>query len=433
MTLCSEKTNFNEYVWQDKAIRAAAGDCTADEFRNILEQMYENEPEMIDTLQKDVSCCEFMVELILSVQRKTDKLKVFYEVKRSAWLDMVYNESGIFSLLISCLKNDDEAAEYIIKNAMCRSDLEHEYYFVHPLYFLMITEKYHLVPAVLKKSVQLYSQKFELYEDKIEKDIDMKFFGCNGEFIAVSAAYFEDKQFLTALFDSGLSINDYMAIQLILEPCAFEFIANNFFDKLGLDKPVSIYEFIKERFSTEKILSLAMRLPDDAFDSFTEELIPLKKTDKLCDFIVAQYYRVSLDSKTNNELDFIRGSVDKKLTIVVRGEGQVIYTWAESIFADSSITYDLTSLNRDVYFSQFSNRELNDILKRNVIFASAYVIFFVKLCLGRNQKKLTRLLIKKGLINKDNYEEALEFVIAKRCLNSLAVLSTVKGFGNSDQ
>lgn len=431
MPLCSEKITFSEFVLMDKAIRAAAGDCTADEFRSILEQMYENEPQMIDTRSIDTSCCEFVMELILSVLRKNDKLKVFYEMKR-----MVYDESGRFSFLISCLKNDDVAAEYIIKNAVCYLDTQQKNYFVHPLYFLMLTGKYHLIPAVLEQTAPLCSRKLVLDGDEKSKDIDMKYFGCNGEFIAVSAAYFEDKEFLSVLIDRGLSINDYLALQFILEPRAFEFITSNFFKKMGLDKPVSIYEYIKKRFSTEEILSLAIRLQDmsdEAFDCFIEELSPLKKTDKLSGFVIQQYYRASLDSKANRELDLLRASVEKKLTVVASGSDFMIYNSAERIFPDTGITYDLTSIDWDGYFTPCSNKELKDILKRNVIFASSYVISFAKECLARNQKELTRLLIKKGFINKDNYEEALEFVIAKKCLNSLAVLSKVKGFRNADQ
>lgn len=422
------KTQFSEYIWQDKAIRAAIGGCSAEEFRKVLTEMYEKETEMSQCWSINVGCCEMMVSLILSVLRRQDKLKAFYEVKRNAVNSVGHAEYAKYSLLISCLNNDDKAAEYIIENALCFSDIDRLIYFTHPLYILMLTGKYYLIPAVLKKVNELCFREFLWDVEESEKeDNGFRFFGASSVYSIASAAYFGDREFLKAVFDNGYSIDGEMVQNLYFEPKALEFIISNFYDKMGLDKPLGIYEAIKEKFGTEEILGMAIKIRsmygNEEFDNFSEGIRPMKKTNELSSSIIFLYSPPLLWPETGMEAYFMRDSAEKELTVSLsRGENRVPFYDAERIFPDHSITYDMTNINDERFLVMLSNKDLKDTLVRRVIFNKSFAECVVREILNRNSRQLTRLLIEKEMINKDNYEEILDYAVSQKLLDVLAVL-----------
>lgn len=422
------KTQFSEYIWQDKVIRAAVGDCSADEFRKAMTEMYEKETEMAQLWSINVGCCELMVSLILSVLSRKDKLKAFYEVKRNATNSVGNAEYAKYSLLISCLNNDDEAAEYIIENALCYSDIDSSLYFTHPLYILMLTGKYSLIPAVLKKSNELCFSEFLYDVDESKRDdMTFRFFGTAPVYSIASAAYFGDREFLKAMFDNGYSIDGDIVENLYFEPAAMEFIIRNFYDKMGLDKPMGICDFVKEKFGAEDILKMAIKISsmygDEAFADFREELRPMKKTNVISSDIISLYCPPYLWQDSDRETDLMRESAEKELTVSLsRGENRVPFYDAERIFSDNSITYDMTNITDERFFRLLSNKDLKATLMRNVIFDKSSVDSVVKEILNRNNKQLTRLLLGKEMINKDNYEEILDYAASQKLLNVLAVL-----------
>ena len=414
------KNHFEEYIHQDRAIRAAIGDCSADEFREILTDTYEKEKELAQDWLIDVSCCDMMISLILSVLCRRDKLKAFYEVRRNVENRIKPAQSAKYALLVSCLNNDDESAEFIIRNELDNADFNPDAYFAGPLYFLMLTGKYHLVSAALERYRDIWSA---FYDSDETGGLNS---GCR-EFAlpAASAAFFGDRDFLTAMFDCGYFPDDHLVVQLYSKPEAMEFIIGNFYDKIGLDKPVGIYEFIKEKFGTEKILEMALQIRslygDEAFASFTEGLRPMKKTDRLSSSIIMLYSPPIMLSDSNA---FIRASAEKELTIVMNdNEEQLPFYDAERMFPEHSITYDMTQCKDENIFWTFSDKELKDILKKNIILDKSNICGMVRAVLDSNSKQLTRLLINKGMINKDNYEEVLDYVLSNKYLNALAVLN----------
>ena len=96
---------------------------------------------------------------------------------------------------------------------------------------------------------------------------------------------------------------------------------------------------------------------------------------------------------------------------------------AGSMIHENRITYDMTQCKDENIFWTFSDKELKDILKKNIILDKSNICGMVRAVLDSNSKQLTRLLINKGMINKDNYEEVLDYVLSNKYLNALAVLN----------
>ena len=63
---------------------------------------------------------------------------------------------------------------------------------------------------------------------------------------------------------------------------------------------------------------------------------------------------------------------------------------------------------------------------RKVIFFQPDIRSVRQAIRDRNSRQLTKLLIGQGMINKDNYEEVLDYVISNKYLNSLAVLKNAE-------
>lgn len=421
--------DFGKYICQDRAIRAAVGECSAEDFRKILRDVYKKKEEpsadwMGLEFPADNCRCDTLIGLILSSLRLNDKLKVYYEVRREAEFHANHIEPAEYTLLVSCLNNDDEAAEYIIRNELDYSEPDQGLYLFEPLYFLMITGKYHLIPAVLERFHDTCSP-FDNYSSPEMSAIESSRFA----YAAASAAFFGDREFLSVLFDFGYRMNDTLIIQLFPYPETMEFIINNFYDKMGLDKPVNIYELIKKKFHTEEILDLALQISmsfgTEAFERFTAGLSPMKKTAVLHSSTLRRYYPSFGFQDINEKVLFLKESAEKELTIVMDVcDDSVLFYDAEKVFEGHSITYDLTSSVEKDIFWMLSNKELKDLLtKRNMIFSRSEIGETVLAILGRNSRQLTEVLIGKGIINKDNYAEALDYLVDEKCLNALAALN----------
>ena len=119
---------------------------------------------------------------------------------------------------------------------------------------------------------------------------------------------------------------------------------------------------------------------------------------------------------------FLHDCAEKEITIVNDNNDDDPFLYAELLFPDHIITYDMTECFDDELFQILSNKDLKRVLQKNVIYNQQSIYAIVWAVLDRNNKQLTRLLLKKKMINKDNYEEILEYVVSERLLNSLAVL-----------
>ena len=416
------KKHFGDYIHQDRVIRAAVNDCSADEFKRLMAEMYEKEREFTQDWQMDIGVSDMLISLILSVLCRQEKLKAFYEVRKEFESRIRFAEHAKYALLVSCLLNDDESAEYIIRNELDNSYFSPETYFAGPLYFLLITGKSNLVPAALERyreTCASFCRNKETSEPCLRGD--------EFAYPAASAAYFGDDDFLNAMFDSGYQIDDNLVIRLYDMPEVMEHLIRIYYEKTGRDKPVSITEFIKENFSTEKILQMGFQIKtifgDEAFIRFTENMRPMKKTDRFSNSIIRLYYMPTAFNDTNGAYSsFLHDCAEKEITIVNDNNDDDPFLYAELLFPDHIITYDMTECFDDELFQILSNKDLKRVLQKNVIYNQQSIYTIVWAVLDRNNKQLTRLLLKKKMINKDNYEEILEYVVSERLLNSLAVL-----------
>ena len=122
---------------------------------------------------------------------------------------------------------------------------------------------------------------------------------------------------------------------------------------------------------------------------------------------------------------FLNDLAEKELTVTLDDHNFLDFYEIEGVFTDHSITFDLSYCNIGI-FKTLSVKQLKDILMRNVIFCQSDIDSIRQAVLDRNSKQLTKLLIGQGMINKDNYEEVLDYVISNKYLNSLAVLKNAE-------
>lgn len=413
---------FGDLILQDKIIRAAISDRCADEFRNLLTEMVNEGKTNGYYFGSNIACCNWLVSLILSLLCKHDKLAVYYEVQSNLSGNSEKFPYARYALLVSCLNNDDETAEYIIRNELDASDFKADWFFVNPLYFLMITGKYRLLEIALDICREKRKAELELFsENNFEHCINSEFDSDSMSFVAASAAYFGDRRFLTLLFDKGYRIDESMAAQLYNEPQAMKFMLEIF-----CNKPMDIRQFIRENFSTHNKLQLGWALfplyGQEVLEQFLEEIGPMEKVHTIDSDIIMQY--CAFDWTSADKLDrLLNGLLEKELTLRVGAYDIWEYAFLEEYIEPYSdtITLDLTYCDSDC-FMDLNDDVLKRILMNKIIFSPKGGMIFVRIVLDRDNSQLTRLLINNGLVNKDNFYEILDYAISNKYLNVLGEL-----------
>lgn len=417
----SDKNYFGDFIRQEKVIRAAISGCSADEFRNALTDMYNEEMVNGYYFDENIICCNWVVSLILSVLRRQDKLTAFYEVQKELKIGTDTIPSANYSFFVSLLENDDEFAEYIIRNELESSDFREMWYFVNPLYLLMLTGKYHLLKIALDRCIEVCNK------ERCTAETDKPFYGESMSFVVASAAYFGDREFLTLLFDSGYRMDEDIVVQLYSEPDAMEFLIENYRHRTGADKPLSVCGFVRENYTTQQKLEMGLQIltcyGQEKFERFLEELSPMEKVHILDNNAVMPYITVEWSSADKGKL-FLNSLAEKELTVIMHEYDIMDIYDIEKVFSDHSLTYELEY--DDDFFEFLSNRALKNILTKNFIFKPSLNGGILQRILSRNNRQLTKVLIKNGMINRDNYEEILDYVISNRYLNALAVLKNSK-------
>lgn len=417
----SDKNYFGDFIRQEKVIRAAISGCSADEFRNALTDMYNEEMVNGYYFDENIICCNWVVSLILSVTGQQDKLTAFYEAQKKVKIGTDTIPSANYSFFVSLLENDDEFAEYIIRNELESSDFREMWYFVNPLYLLMLTGKYHLLKIALDRCIEVCNK------EKCTAETDEPFYGESMSFVVASAAYFGDREFLTLLFDSGYRMDEDIVVQLYSEPDAMEFLIENYRHRTGADKPLSVCGFVRGNYTTQQKLEMGLQiLPcygQEKFERFLEELSPMEKVHILDNNAVMPYITVEWSSADKGKL-FLNSLAEKELTVIMHEYDIMDIYDIEKVFSDHSLTYELEY--DDDFFEFLSNRALKNILTKNFIFKPSLNGGILQTILSRNNRQLTKVLIKNGMINRDNYEEILDYVISNRYLNALAVLKNSK-------
>lgn len=417
----SDKNYFGDFIRQEKVIRAAISGCSADEFRNALTDMYNEEMVNGYYFDENIICCNWVVSLILSVTGQQDKLTAFYEAQKKVKIGTDTIPSANYSFFVSLLENDDEFAEYIIRNELESSDFREMWYFVNPLYLLMLTGKYHLLKIALDRCIEVCNK------EKCTAETDEPFYGESMSFVVASAAYFGDREFLTLLFDSGYRMDEDIVVQLYSEPDAMEFLIENYRHRTGADKPLSVCGFVRENYTTQQKLEMGLQIlscyGQEKFERFLEELSPMEKVHILDNNTVMPYITVEWSSADKGKL-FLNSLAEKELTVIMHEYDIMDIYDIEKVFSDHSLTYELEY--DDDFFEFLSNRALKNILTKNFIFKPSLNGGILQTILSRNNRQLTKVLIKNGMINRDNYEEILDYVISNRYLNALAVLKNSK-------
>lgn len=69
---------FSDYLCHDLAIRAAIGDCSAEEFREILTDLYTFDENFNACFVDSYCYSNLIIRLILSSRGQHEKLKVFF-------------------------------------------------------------------------------------------------------------------------------------------------------------------------------------------------------------------------------------------------------------------------------------------------------------------------------------------------------------------
>lgn len=413
--------DFSDYFDHDRAIRAAIGDCPAEKFREILRDLYSFD-EHFDVYMTDCYCySNTVIKLILSSRGQHEKLKVFYEVIRERISQLGSTKPIEYALLIGCLNNDDETAEYIIREQLYYLDFHKDIYFIEPFYFLMITGKYELIPAAMER----------LRSCPKASGVSEIDFGQHTDTVA-SAAYFGDNKFLRAWFEGGYQIDKALILRLYPYPEAIEFIIREFYDKFGFDKPVGIYEFIKGCLNADEILDLAydikVRYGEECFHQFAEDMRPMEKAHIIHGDTLWRYTMPTPQANTSSTVLFLREFLDEKVTVVMQDNAAFPLLFeAKRLLEGHSITYDMTNYSDNYFIWNISTSEWTDLLKTcDFIFPESGYVDMLYPILQKNSKALTRILIKKGIINKDNYKELLECLVSEKLLNVLAVINHSK-------
>lgn len=386
--------SYSEIIYLDELIRAALMQDNTEEFCGLTENLKTSKRSILSNKIKK------QLLTVISLTDSPEKLSAFFDYtqKTDFSLDACfdsrtdYSRPIIDSLIISIVRNDLETARQLL------SDRSNTFMYAVPMYYIMLTKNYSLIPDCLeciKRSLE--SPFYDAFHKRPFED--------ELAYVIASAAVHRDSEFLTRLFENGYEPSVLAAAFLTNRPDSFDFLANTYFAYIGKSEKPS--EFVRTIFTPEYQLNFVLCTAllsgrDNIKELLSQYSLPEKATAILSSdirFLEGQQYY-----KSGSIKESVKSILDNELTIVI-DDNYTYFALYNSITEGHNITLDLRHYNNnfdDVLFRM--GTLLPDLVSHKLIFEQSEECprFIREVLKYDSSGSYTRLFIENGVINNDN-------------------------------
>lgn len=390
--------NYSEIIYLDELMRAALEQDNTEEFRELTENLKRTE--------RGISS-NSMIKRFLTILSLTDSAE-----KLSAFIDYIHTPfSTSFSeterndyarpitdaMMISIVREDLETARQLL------NDRSNTFVSAVPMYYIMLTKRYSLIPDCLEFMNRDLESSFNdiLHRRPFEDEL---------AYVIASAAVHRDSEFLTELFGCGYKLSVLAIAFLTNRPDAFDFLANTWFAYSGRSGEPS--EFVRTALSPEYQLNFVLCTAllngkETVPDLLRKYSLPEKMTAILSSDI--RFLETQSDYPSGLK-ESVKALLDDKLTVVI-DDNYTYFALNNSLTEGRDITFDVRHYDDVLGDFLFKTEKLTDLISHKLIVEqSEECSRFVGQVLHLDDDgSLTRLLIKNGVINKDNISSVRKF------------------------
>lgn len=393
--------SYTEIIYIDELMRAALGQDNTEEFCGLTESLKTSRTGITSIKIKK----RFLT--VISLTNSAEKLSAFLEYTKEPYFGPdVYDDSRtdysrpmIDSLVISIVRNDLETARQLLgdRSNTCMSAV--------PMYYIMLTKNYSLIPDCLEFINRSLGSPF--YDSFHKRPFEDEL-----AYVIASAAVHREEEFLTRLFENGYKPSVLAAAFLTNRPDSFDFLANTYFAYLGKEGKPS--EFVRTVFTPEYQLNFVLCTAllsgrDNIKELLSQYSLPEKATAILSSDI--RFFENHLYDEIVGIKESVKEILEHELIIVI-DDNYSFFALHNKLTEGCDITFDVRCCD-DIFgdfLFRFGTDELTELLSHKLIVEqSEECPQFFKQVLKSDDSSITRLLIKKGVINKDNISSTKKY------------------------
>lgn len=426
----SQKRVYADYADADKLMRYAFdSNIKASRFGRLLETMRKrdsfeqpNYPLLIGAL---------------TAMGDTEKLRVLMDNYNYSGIHPYYsfvNHGGIIreTLIVSMILGKTAASRQLLSeylhegfpNAPVHIGYDQCSLEFKPLYYTMLTKQYDLAAVYMdllrKKLSNCWCE--EAAEDDMHTDVDLTF---------ISALLYDEREFVKVMLDSGYRPGSDAFAELAAYPAVFDGYRKKYFSYYFPERkrPPKQKEFLSRLLPGNELYRFAYQVYDkfgtENADRFFESIDFPKITDvssstllinRICGFDLSG--EKPLDEKCLMKLMDDRLYITADMTNVVEMTDE-----NARIFEGKEIIYDMRGYEDrlDLSFpSNLTNKMLKQFLTQKLLFDTGDKCSeFLRSVLERNDSTLTALVIKQGMITRENLSDVIDFISENHLLNAL--------------
>ena len=403
--------SYSEIVYIDVLMRAALEQNNTQDFRELIENLKRTERG----IASNSMIKQFLT--VLSMTNSTEKLSVFLDYIHTPFRSSFSKEERndyarpiTDAMVISIISNDLKTARQLL------NDRNNTFLSATPMYFVMLTKNYSLIPDCLEfinRNMQSH------FFDSMSR---LTFFD-ELSYVVASAAVHRDSEFLTELFGCGYKPSALAIAFLTNRPESFDFLLSTYLAFTG--KQGSPSDFIRTALSPEDQLNFVLCEHLLHSNETLPELMQKYGLPKKFTAILSSDIQF-LESRSACCEAFkksIKAHLSHKLTVVI--DDNYVYFALHSFLPKScDITLDVRKY--DSYL--FDTYDLDSILSHKLIVEPTQECCpFVKHVLTIDTDgSMTRLLTKNGGIHEHNISNAIKIVKELGNSAALAVLEEYK-------
>lgn len=404
--------DFSKIMHLDELMRAALEQNNTEAFIKMLENL---KRDRIGTLSSTITR---RILILLTLTDSDEKLTAFLEYKGRPFFNSYNMTDGndyarpiIEAMIIAIVGNDPDTFRQLL------NDRRNTFITAIPLYYVMLTKQYSLIPdclEYLKRSQEsLFYKAFSSKQEAEELD-----------YIIASAAIHRDRAFLTRLFENGCTLSAFSMALTAKYPDAFSFLADTYYACTGITGTEK--EFVRTALTPEYqlhfLVCLAFLSDKDTLTELSQQYSIPKKISSVLSSTLQLVENTRTDSfyyltAAVNEI------LDHELTVVI--DDNYYYAIYSSLIKEREITCDVQHYE-NAFDDFFSNHiPLTDFISHKLIFETSGECpkFLQEILILDNDGSLVRQMLDSGTINKDNILTIKEYADKKRFTSVSAVLN----------
>lgn len=414
MQCLPKKTVYADRADTDKLIRYAFDkNIKASRIKRLLENISKQDPRF----EPDYP---LLIEAMTAMGER-EKLRVFIDN---------YDNSGIYpnssfihdrdifleALVTSLILGKTAVIEKLLSEYLCvDSQFTDIYYWIDgqrpfeyvPLYYIMLTKRYEFVPVYM----ELLSRKAENGRDSESKEREIHI---DVDLIFVSALLYDEREFVTAMLDSGYRPEGEVFAELAAYPEVFDEYRKKYFSYYFPERkrPPKQRDFLSKIFTEDERYSFA-RLVYEKFgtenaDRFFDSIdFPKITSVNASTLINARIRNITPDGSIAFGESCLLRLIDDPLRIVMNMLNISVFIKDNAqAFKGRELIYDIRGYEDMLdlnFLSGLPNSEVKLFLKQRLLFDfGGKCPAFLRSLLSRNDKTLTALAVSKGMITQEN-------------------------------